>query len=265
MIALKWNVLKIAEVVFDDIKVALTVYDNRCTYGCDFIAIAGEWERQTLINRGVSKSKIIVTGNPLINYNVGSVKNDLRATLGIKENKIILFLTSSLVKHGQWTVERQFDFVNKVIDSVSPLLDKAKLVIKIHPIESLEDYQRMLAGRKEDIIIRKGSLYDAINMSDLVIINGYSTTVLEAASLHKPVILLNIYDEIKDVPYVEFGLARGIYKIEDLEYEAKEMIYNQDYRQAVLHMSQLFLDSNREFVDGKATERITDLIMGVIK
>lgn len=265
MVVLKWSVSRILREVFNDFKIAVTINDNRCTYGCDYIAIAGKWEEDTLLKRGVKEKQIIITGNPLLNFNLSATTKDLRTELNINEDKVILFLTSSMVEHGQWTIERRSEFVNTAIDAISPLLDKAKLVIKIHPVENLEDYQEILANRKENIILRKGSLYDAIAMSDLIIVGGYSTSILESSAFHKPVILLNIYNEIKDVLYVELGLAEGVYNISELKPKAEALLYDKDIRNKSLDRVQSFLDNNKEFIDGKADERITDLITGVIK
>ncbi len=271
VLALRWNPFRIMKMIINDVREAFTVYDNRGKYGCQRIAIAGSWEKQVLIERGVAPDKLVVTGNPTIWFSLRIGDDDkissLRRDLGIGVNdKVILLLTSALVEHGLWDESMRDEFTNGVVDAVAPLLSKSvRLVVKIHPVEYLDYYQRLLENRKEKVSLCKNVvLADAINMSDVVLVCGYSTTVLEASALGKPVVLLNIFNEVEDIPYVEMGLAVGVHNLGELEPLVRELLYNHTSRAKCLHQAKLFFDSNREFVDGKATKRIVDLIAGMV-
>jgi len=267
VLALRWSLYKILRMVLDDFVDAFTVWDNRGKYGCKYIAVAGSWEKQTLVRRGVSPDKVVVTGSPVIGLSSGDKEGtlSLRQSLGIgAKDKVILFLTSSQFEHGWWTEDMRNEFVSGVVDAMFPLLNESvHLVVKIHPIESLDYYHSILRGKRA--IIRKDIvLADVINISDMVLISGSSTTVLEAGVLQKPVVLLKVFNEIDLVPYVKMGLAVGVYSFVELKPIVEELLYNQVSREKCLDRAKLFYDSNKEFTDGKATERIVDLIESMI-
>lgn len=154
------------------------------------------------------------------------------------------------------------EFVTGIIDSMTPLLNEStRLVIKIHPIENLDDYRIIVNQREENVILRKDvALSDVINMSD-IIISSYSTTVLEACVLGKPAIILNIFGDPEYLPYVDLGLATGVYNLEKLTKAVEGILYDEVTRAAALDNASKFLNSNKQLTDGKAALRIADLIV----
>jgi len=267
VVALRWSPYQILRMVLRDFLDAFMVWDNKGKYGCKYIAVAGSWEKQALVERDVSPDKVVITGSPVIRLSLGNKDRalSLRQSLGIGvKDKVILFLTSSQVEHGWWTEDMRNEFINGVVEAVSSLLNESvHLVVKIHPIERLAHYENLLMG-KQAIIRKDIVLADAINISDVVLISGSSTTVLEAGVLQKPVVLLKVFNEIDLVPYVEMGLAVGVYSLGELKPIVEGLLYNQESRERCLNRAKLFYDSNSEFTDGKATERIADLIESMV-
>lgn len=263
VIGLEWGITKITKMVIQDIKVAFTINDARGMYGCDAIAIAGNWEREVLIERGVNPDAIYVTGNPTLNFSRAASNGETRQKLGIKtDDKVIALLTCAQVEHGRWTVDMREQFVTGIIDALSPMLGSVHLLIKVHPVEDLAVYKDIVLCRKENVQVMKDVvLADIIDASDLVIVGGYSTTVLEACALKKPVILPTIFNEVNYMPFAEMGLANEVYELGKLKGVVGELLYNQSTIEEALRKSKLFFDSNKEFTDGKATERISELIL----
>lgn len=267
IVALRWGVHKMVRMIISDIHDAFTMWDNRGGYGCKYIAIAGDWERGVLAERGIPLDRVITTGHPLVRLTLIAGNGELRAKFGIaKEAKVILLLTSSQVEHGLWSEAQRDEFINGIINAVSPLLCKSvHLMIKIHPVESLSYYQDIAKHRKEDMIIGKDMrLVDAINISDVVVVSGYSTTVLEAGIMGKPVLLMHVFDEPENLPYSKMRLALEVLKMGELRLLVKEMLYNQKSREERLGEVKVFFDLNKEFADGKAVERIVALIESMI-
>jgi hypothetical protein len=272
MIGLNWNIFKIIQSIFRDIRDAFAIEDARGMYGCDVIAVAGTWEKEVLIGRGVKEKQIVVTGNPrmtaLFQESSNKESNEkFKSALGIQPNKkVVLFHTSAQVEHGRWNYDMRKNFVNSVIDSLTPLMNNGiQLVIRIHPVESLDEYKDIIKGRKENIILYKGlSFIDSLSMSDAIIFGAYSMMVLEATALGKPAILLNTFNELKNLPYEEMGLAKCLYKYEDIEPMTKRILYDESYRNEFLNQINKFYSKNQEFIDGKATERIVNIIEGLI-
>ncbi|MFC1911844.1 CDP-glycerol glycerophosphotransferase family protein [Chloroflexota bacterium] len=268
VVVLRWNPYKILRMVLQDIWIAFSTDDAGGRFGCRAIAVAGSWEKQILTERGVDLDKIIITGDPRLNFSSQIASRDsatrLYRELGInKGDKIILLLTSAQIEHGRWSQEMRARFIHGVIASLTPLLDgSVHLVVKIHPVENLEEYREIIDPGENRVILRKDLvLSDIINASDVVMTGGYSTTVLEACALRKPVILLNIFGEIEDIPYVGMGLVIGVYRLDELKNTVEKLLYNRSARANFRHKAELFFNSNKEFVDGKAATRITDLIL----
>lgn len=95
VVALKWSPYKITKMVLSDFLIAFTVWDNRGKYGCKYIAVAGSWEKQALVERDVSPDKVVITGSPVIRLSLGNKDRalSLRQSLGIGvKDKVILFL-----------------------------------------------------------------------------------------------------------------------------------------------------------------------------
>lgn len=249
VIDLKWGLFKIIRMILNDVKQAVSYYDMRGTYGCDYIVVSGSWETKTLIERGVNLGNIYVTGNPLIKLNCS--QNNVKHENGKK----ILLLTSAMVEHGLWTKAMRTEFTQKTVDVLSSL---GELTIKIHPIENLADYQTNKAKVIKDIPLK-----EAVNLSDIVVVGNYSTAILEVSLLRKPVILMNVFNEYKDLPYDEMGLAKSVYNYDELKTEVGKL-FNLEYREEVLNKAVRFFNENHEYIDGKATERITNLILEAV-
>ena len=267
MISSGYNPFEVLKEIITDVWMAFSSYDAAGKFGCQAIAVAGTWEKTVLIERGVSPNKIFITGNP--EFFVSSPNEiscpiaNVRQNLGIKpEEKIILLLTSAQVEHGLWSPEMRTTFVNSIIKTLSPLLNGSfRLLIKIHPVESLEEYNKILYSEDKRVVLRKDlRLIDCINISD-VVIAGYSTTVLQAGALRKPVIVLNLFGDPEILPFVELGLAIGVYNIENLKVAVEKMVFDLPKRAVLLKNVDLFFYENRQNFDGKAAHRIAHLIL----
>lgn len=267
MVGLKWSPITIMRVILRDIHIASSADDAGGRFGCKAIAVAGLWEKRVLTERGVNPEKIYITGAPTQDISpkaeASGKEAELRKSLGIEDNaKVVLLLTTTYVEHGWWSPEMRTSFTNGIIDSLAPLLEKSvRLIIKIHPIENLDDYRKILGPRQQKVILRKDlPPSKVIGISD-VVIAGYSTTVLEACALRKPVIVLNIFGEPEYLPYVEMGLATGVYHLNTLKMTVEKMLYDPSVREEVLRRVDLFFSQNRQSFDGKAIPRLTDLIL----
>jgi UDP-N-acetylglucosamine:LPS N-acetylglucosamine transferase len=271
VISLRWSIIKIIKMVVGDIREAFIIEDARGMYGCEAVVVAGSWEKEVLINRGVKSDTIFVTGNPrmteILQECNKETENKLRNQLGIGlDEKVILLHTSAQIEHGRWNVSMRKEFVNKVIDSLIPLMsNKVRLVIRIHPVESLSEYQGIIKDRTENIVLYKGlSFIDSLGMSDIILFNAYSMMVLEATALNKLSIILNVFNEIENLPYGEMGLAKCVYKYEDIEPIVNAMLNDTKIKDEYLKVIRQFYRDNKEFMDGKATERISNLIEELI-
>lgn len=267
---LGWSLKRIIGMILSDVGEAFVVEDARGLYGCNKIVVAGEWNKDVLIERGVIPDRIVVTGNPrmamLLRDKNEKGEKGLRDELGIRDGeKVILFATSAQVEHGRWDLAMRKDFINRVLDSLSPLVtDGAKVILRIHPAENMSEYEDIIKDRTDGVILRKGiSFIDTVGISDVAIFNAYSTMVLEVTALGKPAVLLNTFNEVKNLPYEEMGLAVCLYDYNGIGDTVRSLLYDDAFRNNFLNHVQSFYEANREFVDGKSSERIADVICGL--
>ena len=265
VLKLKWGLPKILRMIFNDIRIAFTVDDARGTFSSQPIVVSGIWEKKILLERGVNPENIIITGHPRwgVTQNDNQKTRILKEELGINDNgTVILLLTCAQVEHGRWTVGMRNRFFNGVLDVVTPILgDTVKMVVKPHPTEKPDEYDALLDNNSNVILKRDLLLTDIIEASDLVLVGGYSFAVLEVAALQKPAIILNIYDEIIGIPYVDMGLAVEVFNLNELAIMINRYLYDKDSIKSLLQKTQAFFDENKYFADGKAATRIADIIM----
>jgi UDP-N-acetylglucosamine 2-epimerase len=268
---LKWNLFRILHSVLKEIYSAFFIYDARGTFGCKAIAVSNSYDKHVLIRRKVDPSNIFVTGNPqfdnLLQLKHNSLSISMPENLDVwRRGKVILLLTSAQVEHGFWSENMRTKFVTSIINAIAPLLnDSVHLIIKIHPLEKLGEYQKILDQcaciRGKNVSVHKHlKVSDAINVSD-VVISVYSTVVLEALLLRKPVIVLNLFGEPEYLPYVEMGVAIGVYYINNLRILVRELLYNHSSQEKLLKKVDFFLSQETQYTDAQATSRICDLIL----
>jgi len=143
---------------------------------------------------------------------------------------------------------------------------EALLIIKQHPAEP-KRYTQMIAHYLKKynvsaIIVPKDcDIYELLYICDLMI-TRHSTTAMEAVALNKPVIILNLSGEPYPVEYVKEGIALGVYKAEDLKPVIKKLIENN----SILAKNRgKYIKKYLYKIDGKATERIVNLIEDMIE
>lgn len=264
---LGWGICRILKMIASDFWIAVSVYDATLTYGGQAFTAASSRHKEALMERGIDANRIFVTGNPNYDFVIYEARDDtintsFRRTLGInRDDKVILFLTSAQVEHGYWTSDMRREFICGAVTTLSPVLSNSvRLVIKIHPLEDLNEYHQMLASYNKDVILLKDvNLFSIINIAD-VVVASYSVTIFDACVLRKPAIFLHIFNEPEYVPYVRMGIATGVYKLPKLRSAVEELLNNSHARNEALRKVDLFLGNNRQLLDGKASFRIVDLI-----
>ena len=244
--------------IFDN-KMKSVLPDITCVYGQYYYNLLTK-------NSAYEPEQVIITGNPRYDvlYHMGKFyfKEKFLKKYKIPSNhKIILWTTQC---HGLRNSENIKNF-NTVFTTMQNLKD-VSLIIKQHPGEG-EGYTKMIKGYLNKYKInavmtpKESDTYEQIFVSDLMIAR-HSTTAMEAVALNKPVIILNLSGEPDPVDYVEEGVAVGVYKEEDLKPAIEKLLKDDsDLARNRKHYIGKYLYK----IDGKATERVVDLITKVIK
>ena len=167
-----------------------------------------------LSESGVSENKMILTGNPYWDtlYDKSQKKGfskDPITHLPIK----VLILTTPILEHEHWSENQREKFLSELVENLEKQTD-VDFTFKIHPSsEKIETYQKYLKkfGIKAKIF-QKESFWDIVNDFDVIVSYGYTTTHSEIALIGYRMILLNISQELREMPLVNSALESGFVK-----------------------------------------------------
>ncbi len=223
--------------------------------------VFGEAARDLLIKKGGPKGKIYIAGSPLYDKLISKKISEsnikaIKKKLGIENKKILLFASTTNLKVAESRLKALFDIIKR-----NPEL---AIIIKQHPgeyrIKKYEKFYKNLAKKYGvKVIINKEDMQKMLSISDIYI-TEFSTTILEAFLLRKPIILTNFERFYKYESYPEFkGIVWHAYNQKDIEKAVKYILDNkpgkkeETFRRAIIR-------KNLYKEDGKATERIIQLI-----
>lgn len=245
---------------------------------CDKIAVSGERARELFINQGVSAHKIVITGLPRLDSIITkSTERDEfihKLSVGKGERKVVLYLPDYAAEHKMITFAAQEEIARCIISSCQQITE-VLLVIKPHPGEDPDYYSVMAKDLNSDALIYRGThLHDLIRASDAVI-TGISTTGLETLALGKPLVNINLHTrggyfphKWEYIPYIRSGVAFGVHHLDELPDAIKRALHdddNEEEKKKLMARSVRFVSDYLYKLDGKASQRVADLIIEMTK
>ena len=232
----------------------------------DITCVYGQYHYDLLTKDSIYEpEQVIITGQPRydILHHINEIYSRKRflEKHGINpEHKIVLWTTQS---HGLSDEENTKNLVAmfKAIQN----LKNTTLIIKQHPGEGKKDTKKIkqyLTDHKINAVIvpKSSNTYEQIFVCDLLI-TRHSTTAMEAVTLNKPVIVLNLDDGTDYAGYVKEGVARGVYKEEDLATAIKELLQD-DF--CLAKNRDEYIEKYMYKIDGGASERVVDIIENMV-
>lgn len=263
------NIFQRIRYIFKDLAARLQRKKTTSIHGiCLKIAVSGDFNKELLIRQGISSDKMVVTGLPRLDsiYTQNREKDAFIQRLeSQKDRQIVLFLPDASDIHQFISTKTYRQTIYDTINSCRQL-PEVQLVIKPHPYEDHEIYGSILEKLDYDALIYKGSnLHDLIRASD-VVITGISTTGLETLILNKPLIIVCAKSEYfpsdwEYIPYISSGVAFGVNNMEDLPRTITTALYNSQERDKLTANRAKFLYNHIYLQDGKASQRVADLIL----
>jgi glycosyltransferase involved in cell wall biosynthesis len=229
----------------------------------DYFCVSGPRSESLWRESMKAKKKIVVTGQPrfdiLARANTVYDEHEIRKKFGLaSDKKTLLWVTDSGLP-----LEEKRRNISVVYNTIN-LLKNLQLIIKPHPAE---DQLFAYSENKTYVpIMVKGnaSMAELLFGCDAMMTKS-STTVLEAAILRKPVIVLNLSGKPDALPYVEEGVAVGVYREVDLASAIQNVLYNTEVRERLLEEQSKFAYENAYVQDGKASERVAELILQMVE
>jgi len=236
-------------------------------YPSDKICIYGTQGQQSLKTLGYSENNIILTGNPkfdeLTLINPTNAKNLLFQKFRIDpKKKLIVIAMSRWQKNDELWISNIIRFCNK---------NNFEVFIKIHPVYTrtmIELNEKKIKSlkkicKKENFVVSADiDIPVLLASSDLVITSRFSTIAIESSLLKKPVISFNHSHENYDFMesyHVDTSIFLNDY--DQLEKYLKEILVEKKHSHLIDNGFKLALDAYNIKNDGKASQRITNLLI----
>jgi len=238
----------------------------------DKFAAWGKISREILIQNGMPKEKIVITGCPrfdryiYINQNKNlksKIKKLVYEQFGIKKDKKLIVLTTShenlnyrltSADETPWDVEKMFVCV---LNSVKKI-PNSFLIIKLHPGDLNEAIPKQMINNleiKNVTVIENYNIENLLIASDCVITTN-SGTGLEAMIVEKPVIQL-IFKKFSTLFSYSYDSVYKIFNCNDLRSTMQNVFNNPE---KLKQNQKKFLKEYIYKLDGLSTKRVYNLI-----
>jgi UDP-N-acetylglucosamine 2-epimerase len=225
-----------------------------------------EYSRQVFVEYGgVAPERVTVTGLPrwdgmaqLVSQANGKdsaseVRRDLG--LGIEDRLIVLATQPSWPSHTE-------KMIRAVMLAMAEFPD-VRLVLKIHPRESLETYLRLLDNPRYahcDVGVVADVDLHALLATSEVVVTAFSNVALEAALLDKPVLTVNLTGESDPLPFAQNGVSAGARTRDEIIEQINSLLNDPMALHALRARRHRYMEHNSQLLDGQATKRVTELV-----
>jgi len=138
-------------------------------------------------------------------------------------------------------------------------------VVKPHPGERSEWYEKVVDQENAGAVVlsRGADTFEALYVCDLFL-TGFSTIITEAVILGKLGVTVHLSGREDPAPYYKDVTLR-VYGKKDLVPAIREALYDEKTREKLKKAGKKFVYQHAYKQDGKATERVADLIEEMIK
>ena len=202
----------------------------------DFSLVFGNSSKNSLINQGYPKEKIIAFGNAAF-FNLADfiqilASRPLYQKYNLKKDqKVILFTTGYLqeyhITHGKYNYDTQI--LLHLIENFSNQKDFI-IILKPHPSENTELYEKIIKKHNAtNFRIIQGNLFEMIYVSD-VVVSVYSYSMIDAICFNKPVIRVS-FDNVEHItPYDKFEVVISC-ELQALSKEIKNVLVDETLKE----------------------------------
>ncbi len=250
----------------------------------DYMGAWGKVTRDWMIKYGTEKSKVVITGAPRLDYYINKnsmSREEFFKSINVDPNKkIIVYTPQFSIRHmnfANWhfTFSERASFLRNTF-LASKKIDNSFVIVKMHPSDFDYNLPNEIAKSmnfKNYLVTKNVDLFELLSNCD-VLITVQSTTGLESMILKKPVIDIGIKKPSIDKSffkdsigylYVKSGSAlESKNNLNDLTRKINLLINNKKIQIKLRNnMEKLVYDYSYK-QDGKATERVVDLIKKLI-
>ena len=181
---------------------------------------------QSLIEIGINKESIIVTGNPYWE-NFAEVANPINGETGPRDTINVLIVTTSLLQHNLWPEKQIKDLISSLVLNLRQD-SKINFSFKIHPSSENKQYYSKLFGdySNQIRIFQSEKLSNILNDFDLVISYGNTSAQTEIIARQVKMILIDLKINIPQAYLIKEGNSCGLVTICETTDEIVKIIHD---------------------------------------
>ena len=257
----KINIFKSLIFIIKDILENLSGKSKNYNHLADYHLLPDESWISHLIQIGIDKKNIFITGNPYWE-NLYKKFNSISSKKYNKDSINLLIVTDSLLEHGYWSEKQRTKFINNLITSLQKN-PKIKFSIKIHPSsENKQSYIQLFKKLNYQVqIFQTELLTELLDNFDLIISYGSSTAHTEIIANNIKMVLFDLKLNLKDAPLVKEGIMCNLVTMcesfEELLVKIHECLKNE-----ISISSDFTMECKKLFpADKKASEQIADILI----
>ena len=228
------------------------------------VAVSGDLTRRRLIAKGTDPDRIALTGLPQLDPladRTSLERMDIAGEFGVPSGKPVVVYTM-LSGIGVTPLSDVIAATAEVLGAARALKERCTFIFKRHPADrgDLMRNQMNIDPASFGVVdTLDAPIHPLLWNADLVI-TQMSTTGQEALILDKRLIVVNLSGKPDSIPYVEYGAALGVYERGVLEETIGRALDSAETQNALEKGRERFVMDFAHKVDGKAVERITDLV-----
>ncbi len=145
-----------------------------------------------------------------------------------------------------------------LVDAVAGMPD-VLLVVKCHPAETAEPYQRAAGGAANVRIAPASADLARLVAAARVLITVNSTAAIEAMPLDVPALVVGLPNNLS--PFVEAGAVAGATTKAEIGPVLRSLLYDKEFRQRLAEGRGAFMTRYRIGADGRAAVRAAEAIV----
>lgn len=234
------------------------------------IAAMGESSASDIASQGVSRERIVVTGNPgfdnLVLPEIDACFS-LRKKLGlVSKDKMVLFASQPYCT-GVFNAPDMRRTMIKAIAEAVTLLKDVKLIIKPHPGDNIRELKELMGKFPQVVMLdRKADISLLIKACD-VLVTFFSTVALQALYTGKPVINVNFPGSGGMNLYSESGATWEARSTEEIAAHIQRLTGENKKAEILIRepARQSFFNRMAYSNDGKATERVLRVVSDMLQ
>jgi hypothetical protein len=237
----------------------------------DKIAIMDIYAEKDMLAEGFDKSKLVITGNPHFdtleskaNHFTKKQKKILRESFGLNKNIILFYAANAWKKdkeaYGYWDLDN-ITLINETLREVAEQGNNgADVIVKLHPRtpdDDIREINQYLSKNAKNMAVVKNIDTQAVVLATDLTLTPTSTVGIEAVYMKKPCISLQ--PGLKCQDFLSILTKNSIipigYTSQECKSLVKKAITDTNYRE-----KELIEKASSFRTDGRATERVTDLV-----